>query len=67
MADPSKFVQITAVPRPPGGGGGDFTIFALDAQGLVWRLDPPNATWQLLASEGKRQDAPARAEKHTGG
>jgi hypothetical protein len=52
MADPSKFVQITAVPRPPGGGGaGDFTILALDAQGFVWRLDPPNATWQLLASE----------------
>jgi hypothetical protein len=52
MADPSKFVQITAVARPPGGGGaGDFTIFALDAQGFVWRLDPPQATWQLLASE----------------
>ena len=52
MADPSKFVQITAVPRPPGGGGAsDLTILALDAQGFVWRLDPPNATWQLLTSE----------------
>jgi hypothetical protein len=51
MADPSKFVQITAVPRPPGGDAGDFTIFALDAQGFIWRLDPPKVTWQLLASE----------------
>ena len=52
MEDPSKFVQITAVPRPPGGAAvGDFTIFALDSQGFIWRLDPPKATWQLLASE----------------
>jgi hypothetical protein len=52
MADPSKFIQITAVPRPPGGGGaGDFTIFALDAQGYIWRFDPAKANWQLLPSE----------------
>ena len=52
MEDHSKFVQITAVPRAPGGSGaGDFTIFALDAQGCIWRLDPPKPTWQLLATE----------------
>ena len=51
MEDPGKFVQITAVPRAPGGDAGNFPIFALDAQGFIWRLDPPKATWQLLASE----------------
>ena len=39
MADPSKFIQITAVPRPPGGGGAsDFTIFGAGRPGLYLAL-----------------------------